>query len=123
MKDHVLQQVPTRPKPEGGSMPAKDTYHDGDSTSLGFEPPTVPLGVSSDACDDPYTIDSMEFDVLNINIGGVSSEDLDGEPLASDDDMDNASLMESLQRQLGVNGDFSETVSVRSETEVVQPEA
>ena len=127
---HVLQQVPTRPKPEGGSMPAKDTYLDGDSTALGLEPPTVPLGVSSDACDDPYTIDSsvygtdsMEFDVLNINIGGVSSQDLDGEPLASDDDMDNASLMESLHRQLGVNGDFSETVSVRSEPEVVQPEA
>ena len=119
---HVLQQVPTRPKPEGGSMPAKDTYHDGDSTSLGFEPPTVPLGVSSDACDDPYTIDSMEFDVLNINIGGVSSQDLDGEPLASDDDMDNVSLMESLNRQLGVIGDFSETVSVWSEPEVVQPE-
>ena len=53
----------------------------------------------------------------------MTSQDLDGEPLASDDDMDNASLMESLQRQLGVNGDFSETVSVRSETEVVQPEA
>ena len=100
---HVLQQVPTRPKPEGGSMPAKDTYLDGDSTALGLEPPTVPLGVSSDACDDPYTID--------------------GEPLASDDDVDNASLMESLHRQLGVNGDFSETVSVRSEPEVVQPEA
>ena len=32
--------------------------------------------------------DSMEFDVLNINIGGVSSQDVDGEPLASDDDMD-----------------------------------
>ena len=105
---HVLQQVPTRPKPEGGSMPAKDTYLD---------------GVSSDACDDPYTIDSMEFDVLNINIGRVSSQDLDGEPLTSDDDMDNVSLMESLNRQLGVIGDFSETVSVRSETEVVQPEA
>ena len=120
---HVLQQVPTRPKPEGGSMPAKDTYLDGDSTALGLEPPTVPLGVSSDACDDPYTIDSMEFDVLNIHIGGVSSQDLDGEPLASDDDMDNVSLMESLHRQLGVNGDFSETVSVRSEPEVVQPEA
>ena len=52
---HVLQQVPTRPKPEGGSMPAKDTYLDGDSTALGLEPPTVPLGVSSDACDTEQT--------------------------------------------------------------------
>ena len=33
---HVLQQVPTRPKPEGGSMPAKDTYLDGDSSLLAF---------------------------------------------------------------------------------------